>query len=388
MNDVRDEALGSLLERAAVGIESAPVDRLPEVLRRGSRRRAGRFTAIAAAVAVFVSAISWAGLSIREENKTIPADVDDWRTFSSLENNGWTIQVPPPWRVQELPACPNAPERIGVIVTNTDFEFRDPRGESPQCEDRFVFQGFPRDGVAFAFMPTGIRSGLFFHPPDTSFPLTRDQLIRGNGIRGGPAESFQAIYRRRELISIVRRWEGPAASSTDVAALDRILSSLEVRGAPRWVAGHVRSLGDTRISFTRPESWRAAGYPNLIVIDAPTPILRLRSPGIRGDGCELPGTPWIRVGAFDDFGVEIVVSDASESFVAPDLPPRPDSIRSGDALRRRSVTCKGQPLRVFSFGFEEAGKPIYIDVVATQSVYREQPELLRYVLNSIRIEKI
>jgi hypothetical protein len=35
---------------------------------------------------------------------------------------------------------------------------------------------------------------------------------------------------------------------------------------------------------------------------------------------------------------------------------------------------------------EEAGKPIYIDVVATQSAYREHPEMLLYLLNSIRFE--
>jgi hypothetical protein len=119
MNDVRDEALGTLLERVATGIESEPVDRLPEVLRHGSRRRAIRFTGIGAAIAVFVGAVSWAGLQ-NEGRRTIPADIADWDTFASLEENGWTIQVPPPWRVQKLPSCPNAPERIGVIVTNTD----------------------------------------------------------------------------------------------------------------------------------------------------------------------------------------------------------------------------------------------------------------------------
>jgi hypothetical protein len=390
MNDVRDEALGALLEQAAVGSESAPVDRLPDVLGRGSRRRAGRFTAIGVAVALFVGAVSWAGLSMREVNGTIPADVADWRTFGSLENNGWTIQVPPTWHVVELPACRGAPKRIGVIVTNVDFEFRDPRGGPPDCGDRLVFAGFPRDGVALGVMPIVGDSipGLLFQLPDTIFPLTPDLLVQTDGIRGGPSESFQSIWLFKDWIGVVRRFVGPEAAATDIAALDGMLGSFQVAGAPRWVAGHVRSLGDIRVSFTRPESWRAAGYPNLIVIDAPTPILRLRSPGIRGDGCELPGTPWIRVGAFDDFGVEIVVSDGSESFVAPDLPPRPNPIRSGDALRRRSVTCKGQRLRVFSFGFEEAGKPIYIDVVATQSVYREQPEMLLYLLNSILIEVI
>src|SRR4030095_11148244 len=108
MNDVRDEALGAVLEREATRIESAPIDRLPEVVRRGSRMRAIRFTAIAAAVAVFVGALSWAGLR-NEGRGTIPGNIADWDAFASLQDNGWTIQVPPPWRIQSLPACFNAP---------------------------------------------------------------------------------------------------------------------------------------------------------------------------------------------------------------------------------------------------------------------------------------
>lgn len=387
MNDVRDEALGTLLERAASEIESAPVDRLPEVLRRGSRKRVARFTAIGAAVAVFVGVISWAGMTLPRTIEEIPADVDDWRTFASLEEHGWTVQVPPSWRVQELPSCPNAPERIGVIVTNVDFEFLNPRGESPACEDRFVFQGFPSDGVALAFMPRGSIPGIFGALPDTTLPLAQLLLIPSAGIRGGPAESSLGIFLDGEWLGMLRRYEGPRATDRAVLALDRVLASFEVRGAPQWVGGHARSLGGIRVSFVRPDTWTFAGYPHAIVIDAPTPILRLRSPGIRGGGCELPGEPWIRVGRFDDYGVEIVVQDASETFGPTDLPPRPDSIGFGDELRRGPVTCRGQRLGVSTFGFEEAGRQIYVDIVATPAVYREQPQMLLYILNSIRVEE-
>ena len=386
MNDVRDEPLGAILERAAIGLESAPTDRLPEVLRRGSRMRATRFTAISAAVAVFAGAVSWAGLQ-NEDRGTIPANIADWDTFASLEENGWTVQVPPSWRVQELPACENAPERIGMIVTNVDFEFLDPRGESPQCEDRFVFHGFPSEGVAFAFMPVGIRFGIFRQPYDTVLPLAPELLHQTDGIKGGPAASFLGIWARRSNLAYVRRWEGPEASAGDVAALDRILSSLRVRGVTRWVEGRARSLGDVGVSFLRPDTWSFAGYPHAIVIDAPTPILRLRSPGIRLDGCELPGTPWIQVGRLNENGIEIVVSDASESFGPPDLPTRLDPFGFADALRRRWVTCRGDRLRVSTFGFEDAGKPIYVDVIASTSADRNQPEMLLYILNSIRIEE-
>jgi hypothetical protein len=385
MNDVRDEALGALLDREATAIESARVDRLPEVLRRGSRKRGIRFTVITAAVAVFVGAVSWAGLQ-NEGRETIPASITDWDTFASLEENGWTVQMPPPWRVQELPACANAPERIGVSVTNTDFIFRDPRGEPPSCGERHSFAGFPRDGVVFQFHPWG-DFGLFSPQPDTPFPLSAKLLQRSGGIKGGPRESNTAVSVNGEIIGIVRRYVGPDASRRDIAALDRVLSSFQVRGASLWVEGHARSLGDVGVSFLRPDNWTFAGYPHAIVIDAPTPILRLRSPGIRGDGCELTGEPWIQVGRFDDYGVEVVVSDASESWGPPDLPARPATFRLGNARTRRSVTCGGASLRVLTFGFQEAGKPIFIHMLGTNAVYREQPEMLLHILNSIRIEK-
>lgn len=386
MNDVRDEALGAVLDREAARIESAPVDRLPEVLRRGGRIRGIRFTAIAAAVAIFAGAVSWVGLQ-NEGRETIPADIEDWNTFASLQENGWTVQVPPPWHITELPACSIAPERIGVMVTNVRFEFRDPRGGPPDCEDRLVFAGFPPKGVALAFMPRGAFSGLFvFRRPDTALPLTPALLVDSGGIRGGPAESYQSISYHRETLGVIRRFEGPDASSIDVRALDRMLASFDLRGAPRWVEGHARSLGDIRVSFVRPDTWTFAGYPDVLVMDAPTPILRLGSPRNRAESCELPGAPWIRVPRFDDYGVEIVVSDASESFAQPGLGPRPDPITLSDALDQRPVRCRGTPLQAATFGFREAGRPISIYVIATETVFREQPEMLLHILNSIRIE--
>jgi hypothetical protein len=388
MNDVRDEGLAAVLDREATRIESAPVDRLPEVLRRGTRLRAIRLTAIAAAVAIFAGAVSWAGLQ-NEGRETIPANIDDWDTFASLEENGWTVQVPPSWRVQELPACPNAPQRIGVSVTNTGFTFRDPRGELPACGERHVFAGFPPDGLVFQFHPWG-DWGPFFRQPDTPFPLSAELLQRSGGIRGGPTESNTAVSVNGRIVGFVRRYVGPEASEGDIAALDRMIVSLQVRGASLWVESRVKSLGSLRISFARPDTWRFAGYRYPIVIDAPTPILRLWSPGPRGEGCELTGEPWIHalgVGRFDDYGVEFLVSDASESWSPPDLPPRPATFRMGHASSRRSVNCGGASIRVLTFEFQEAGRPIVIHVLGTDAAYRAQPRVLLHILNSIRIEK-
>jgi hypothetical protein len=388
MNDVRDESLRAVLDQEATRIESAPIDRLSEVLRRGSRHRAIRFTSIAAAVAIFAGAVSWAGLQ-NEGRETIPANIDDWDTFASLEENGWTVQVPSSWRVQVLPACSNAPERLGVVVNNVDFEFLNRDGLVPACAEGFVFDGFPRSGVAFAFVPWRSTDGLLIRRPDTLLPLSLDLLTEVRTNTDGLEKRSEFVWLGSPF-GVVRRWTGSEASVRDVAALDRMLSSFEVRGAPRWVDGDAKSLGDLKVSFVRPETWSFAGYPHAIVIDAPTPILRLRSPRIRGDGCELIGEPWMTalgVGRFDDYGVEIVVSDASDSWGPPDLPTRPATLRLGDASSRRSVMCGGASIRVLTFGFQEAGTPIFIHALATEAVYREQPEMLLHILNSIRIEE-
>jgi hypothetical protein len=390
MNDVRDEALGAVLDREASRIESAQIDRLPEVIRRGSRRRAIRFSAIAAAVAVFAGAVSWAGLQ-NEGGGTIPANIDDWNTFASFEENGWTIQVPPPWRVQELPACSNAPERIGVIVTNVDFEFLNPRGGSPGCEDRFVFNGFPSEGVALAFMPVGIRSGFFRQPFDTVLPLEPEQLHEPTREVGSPAASFLGIWAEQSNLAYVRRWEGPDASPREVAALDRTLSSLRVRGAPSWIEAEVKpkdELQDLRIALTHPSGWSIATYPRFSVVDAPNPIAAVASPHVEGGSCRLlPLAPFTRVGRFRDPSVFLLISDATDSWTSPDLAARPDVFRFQDAIEDVTGRC-GPDVRAVRFGFKAAGRQIHVDVMASGSVYREQPEMLLHIVNSIRIEGV
>lgn len=384
MNDVRDKELSVLLDRAAAGIESTPADRLSGVLRRGTRLRAIRFTAIVAAIGVFVSAVSWAGLQ-NEGAETIPANIADWDTFASLDGNGWTVQVPPSWRVQELPACLNAPERIGVIVTNADFEFLNPRGESPQCEDRFVFKGFPSEGVAFAFIPRGIFPGTFLPPTGTALPLSPDLLIGTGGITGGPAESFAIIWVKTEAMGVVRRWIGTGASSNDVAVLDRMLASFSVRHALRWV-NTAASTPRLRVRITHPEDWNVTRFRGVTVIDAPQPILMVTTPRVREGYSFCLGGPWGEFTTIGRSGVVIAVSDATGSYATPDFGPRPASFRPSEASYDDTVTCSGQVRRLL-FQFEEAGRPIVVDVLVSTSYLREEPRTLRYILDSIWVTK-
>ena len=404
MNDVRDEALGALLERAATGIESEPVDHLPEVLRRGSRRRAIRFTAIAAAVAMFVGAVSWAGLTFPRDIDQIPADIRDWRTFASLEENGWTIQVPPPWRVQELPACATAPERIGVSVTNTDFVFRNPKGELPGCADRHVFAGFPRDGVVFQFQPWG-DFGLILPQPSTELPLSADLLESSGGIKGGPSEKNAGVWVGGRLVGIVSRYVGSDASAVDIAALDRMLASFRVRSVDRWTetGEGLTTLHDEELGYevTYPAEWTVA-HENLTPwLSSPTEILSLGTFPLRvsehpDDGFRLFDAPIAPVALQDMRSDDVFISlQESGGGSAGSTGNRPDhfgplgcdeSIYGCRPLKELPAALREAPFRAWWIPFKDAGRAFYLFVAIGTDVTPELHHQAWEVADSISFE--
>lgn len=378
MNDVRDEALGALLERAATGIVTQPSNRLPEVLRRGSRRRAARFTAIGAAIAVFVGALSWAGLTIPNEEDVIPAKIEDWRTFASLERDGWTVQVPPSWRIQEFGKCTGAHiQLLSAIVTNVDFEFRDRRGDLADCWDSYVWAGFPRDGVAFALQPYP-PWGIVPRHPVTRFPLTPDALVGTGAVRGGPAESFKSIRIPGEdyPVANVRRWVGPDASPEDVAALDRLLGSLQVRGASRWTEteGAMETLHDEERDFTvtYPEGWNVANENLTPWLSSPVEILSLGTFPLETSndpeaGLRLFDAPVAPEALADltEGDVFVSVQESGVHFVGAEL-TRPDHfgpLGCEDAIFGcRAENWNNVPFRAWWIPFEDAGRQFYLFV--------------------------
>lgn len=48
---------------------------------------------------------------------------------------------------------------------------------------------------------------------------------------------------------------------------------------------------------------------------------------------------------------------------------------------------RGRAHPFFTFGFQEAGRPIFVDVAATEAFCRDDVETLLYLVNSIRISK-
>ena len=395
MNDVRDEALATLLDSAARRLEAPDGDRLDEIVRRGSRRRLSRSIAIAAALAVFVGAIGWAGLTYPNDS-VIPADTGAWRTFASLEKNGWTMQTPPPWNVQELPSCANAPERIGVIVTNVDFEFRDPRGEAPQCEDRFVWAGFPRDGVALAFQPRGSIIGVLPTLPQTIFPITPDSLIRTGGIRGGPTMSFDSVVVRRTTLGVIRRYVGPDADPSDVAALDRMLATFEVRGPTRWTeeAGTHTTLHDERRGYqvSYPSDWVVADENLTPWLMSPSEILSLGTFPLRvshdpGQGLRLFDAP-VAPQALADMTPDDVFLSLQGGGEGGGFDARPGQF--GPRPCEEAITgCEPLPdipFRAWWFPFEDEGGGFYLFVAIGNDAPQERREQVWAVANSLTFE--
>lgn len=69
------------------------------------------------------------------------------------------------------------------------------------------------------------------------------------------------------------------------------------------------------------------------------------------------------------------------------LPRRPASFGIEDATRVERSRCADERIRLFTFGFQEAGRPFFVDVAATEAFCRDDVETLLYLVNSIRISK-
>jgi Tol biopolymer transport system component len=229
IEDERDRRIGELLDEAAHQVR--PIADLAPVLRRGGRRRALRFSALVAGVAIFVGAIGWAGFTIKERG-----DASAWRTFGSRAATGWTLSYPNAWHAQTLGTlgkCPGEGRFAGAIFTNTSFGFRNPQGRAPGCGDRLVFAGFPSDGVAVAVLPRGGTFGPSVISPNTRFPIRSGQLHATGGIVGGPQQRYLGVVAGGTEKVILFTWTGSAASSSARADVARIIESFRMSAAPQ-----------------------------------------------------------------------------------------------------------------------------------------------------------
>lgn len=378
--DDRDERLASILDEAvhdiAVGPPGAPVSTVSGI------GRAVRVIAAVAAAAVFVAGAVFASGQFGRDRRP-GDDVPSTVVEGSFETDKWQLERPSDWITAPFEGCGTLLPR-GVIVSNVEFEFLNPQGQVPSCSDRLVLAGFPSDGVVFDLEPSGVRWGISHEPlSDTPLPIGPSQLLVTDGIVGGPRVSYSHVVVEGVSTAIVRLWVGPDASPGHVEAAHRILGSMRIEGADRWVDEVFDSHG-VRVSVTRPEDWTVDTFDRLGVADAPNPVMSLTSPDAGGDASRVCGPHVLFAPTkLPPDGVAIVVSNAASSWIPPDVGPRPDVLSPATAIRDRTNECPTGTFRKLRFAFDVAGKPILVDVVMDSIAEKEPSPIVWRILESL-----
>jgi hypothetical protein len=167
---------------------------------------------------------------VLDRSVSVSSDPSTWPLVGGPVQ-GWSLRAPSPWHINQLSEgesgrCATLGFQDGVIVSSVDFTFHDPTGGS-DCYGRFILAGFPRTAVGLVLQPAGTRGGLFKPPENTRFPITYDELIHTDAIRGGPVRvSFEDVVIGGDLVYQVRLWIGRNASTQDRAAILAALGSI------------------------------------------------------------------------------------------------------------------------------------------------------------------
>jgi len=228
--DDRDERLAALLDDAVAGVDPGIDRRLREVRRRGTRRRFVELASVLSVVAVLVGAVAVTAVS-RRSNHEPSHERTTWTAVGGPEA-GWRIRYPSTWHLTETDdsGCAGTPVRRGAFISNLPFDWHHPDGTATgTCNGgRWVFAGFPSDGIALEIEPVGHMHGIFPPQPDTAFPIHKGDLDRGHGIRGGPAHWYETVWRNGVWLMNVRLYVGVDVTSADRGASERTLESLRL----------------------------------------------------------------------------------------------------------------------------------------------------------------
>ena len=390
--DDRDERLGSILDDAVRDIDA--FSREASIAQGRVVGRGGRVVAAIAAAAVFVGVVAFASAQFGRDSRP-GADGSDTVIEGSLEADKWQLERPSDWFTAPFEGCGTALAR-GLIVSSVEFEFRNPEGQIPSCNERMVFASFPSDGVAIDLEPQGSRGSSFIPPLDSPFPMRPGQMMTTEGIRGGPQHSMSSVVVSGDPTAIIRLWVGADASPGDIEEAYRILDSMRVDGGDRWIDEEAEFRGwpvgkDTtvRVSMSRPEDWRAEAYERAVVIDAPNPIMVLSSP-LTDDRAQracgplafvLPGS----APRISSSGAAIAISDSSESWSYPKLGSRWDPFDPDSATTDKIVECRGSgTFRWLQWGFAIERRPILVDVLFGTAVEDDVARLTWATLDTLR----
>ena len=333
---------------------------------------------------MFIGMAAWASTQVSRDGGTSVR-------YGSLETEGWSLAAPASWTSTPIRPCEvNRLLRTGVIVTDVDFAFRDPQGGDPSCEDRFVFEGFPEDGVALSYEPTGIRNGLFPPSPDTPFPLSRQALTTTRSIGGGPAMSYSQIVIDGELIAIVRLWIGGGASDAAIDEAEEVLGSIDVAGAVHW---HTHREDEHRLSVTLPDDWVFAESNLTPWLTSPAEILSLGTFRLRASpdptiGLRLFDAPVAPTALADMKAIDAFIS-VQESGPAGGSAIRPRTFRP-DGCVDSLLGCDREddpievPFQAWWIPFDEDGRGFYLFVAIGNEAPPELVDQTWAIADSLR----
>jgi hypothetical protein len=389
--DERDERLGSIMDDAVRDIDvssrEAPAAQIHVV------GHAGRVIVAVAAAAVFVGAVVFASVQFGRDTQP-GTDSSGTVIEGTLETDEWQLERPSDWFTSPFEGCGTQLAR-GLIVSNVEFEFLNPEGEIPSCNERMVFAGFPSDGVAIDLEPEGIIPVLSpVPPPDTPFPVRPGQLAETSGIRGGPQHFMGSLVIRGDSVAIVRLWVGADASTSDIEDAYRILGSMRVDGGDRWIDEEVEFRGypisgeeSVRVEFNRPQDWLVQTMKGPTVIDAPNPMVVMSSPPT-DDAQRACGPLAFVLGSpprVSSSGVALAVSDASEAWSYPKLGSRWDPLDPDSATTDKIIECRGRgTFRWLQWGIAIDRRPILVDVLFGDAVEDDVARLTWAMLDTLR----
>jgi hypothetical protein len=240
-DDVRDGPIGDALGTAA-GTDEPNYDRVLERVRtRGRIRRTGRWTAVVTAVAVFVGAVTWAGLSIAAHDRSTPVASRSPSTGSTptgwhrvaVPGTGMTMRVPADWHTQKIAGdcmldprglfVGNLPGPYGTIATSDGCRWPPGMGRLPSTA---VVVGI--DHYEGGPPPAPVEPGPV--PTGSPFPLS---LSRFDHVRGTLRTTYGSGFAiagdgRYQVFA----WIGNDATAADRAVAGRIVASIAPAPCP------------------------------------------------------------------------------------------------------------------------------------------------------------
>jgi hypothetical protein len=175
VNDVRDDALASLLDDSVRGVDPSPDERLSPIRRRGSARRAARWVAVVTALAVSLGAVAWAGLALRTEPSRPGGVTSDsarkgWLTYEDARL-GLAFEYPASWQVMPVETTCRV-RFLGVLIASEPFGLREEANGCLPSVPSIDF-GDPSENLVLVAITRweGGPSPLPSQRPNTRFPL-------------------------------------------------------------------------------------------------------------------------------------------------------------------------------------------------------------------------